>query len=180
MDDTSENIIDREIALANFDHARDDFVRAFGQVPDKAFRFRLNGIDREMGDLLPHMIRSLHLYDAVLDALVPSADDVAQPFQGRSVQSVQERDAAVQTLYAGGEGRSAVLDELERAHDELAGRLREMAHKEYSRRSPVQYPASEEPLPTSAADILEWLTGHYNECIARIWQGIEDWEKSDK
>jgi hypothetical protein len=66
---------------------------------------------------------------------------------------------------------------LEQAHDRLASRLREMANKEYSRKAPVHYLSSEAPYLTGAGDLLAWLTDHYNEHIAQVWQLLEAWEK---
>jgi hypothetical protein len=91
---------------------------------------------------------------------------------------MQDFAARMQALYAGGEGRDTVVSELEQAHDALASRLREMAHKEYGQKADVHFLSSPDPYPTSAHDLLGWLTDHYNEHIAQVWQMIEGWEQS--
>lgn len=178
MDNLSESIIERETALANFDHARDDFTRAFAQVPDKALNFKPTGDDYSIGDLVPHVIGSINMYTVILNKMSGLGWGLTHPFEGESQQLMQDNAARVQALYAAGEGRDAVIDELEQAHDALASRLRELAYEEYGRKAPVHYPPADEPFPTSAADILGWLTDHYNEHIAQIWQMIEGWENA--
>jgi uncharacterized damage-inducible protein DinB len=177
LDELSDTIIDRETALANFDHARDDFVRAFAQVSDKALTYKPDGDDYSIGDLLPHVLNQINMYTVVLETMSALGGGLARPFEGESRQEMGDFAARMQAIYAGGEGRDAVTEELEQAHDRLASRLREMAHKEYAQKAPVRYPSSEDPYPTSAADLLAWLTDHYNEHIAQVWQLIEAWEK---
>ena len=181
MDETSENlsenIIERETALANFDHARNDFTRAFAQVPDKAITWKPEGDDYTIGDLIPHVIGSINMYTVILDTMAGLGWGPTRPFEGAPHQLMEDNVARIKAIYAEGEGRDAVIHELEEAHDALATRLREMAYKEYSQKAPVLYPPAEEPFPTSAADILGWLTDHYNEHIAQIWQMLEAWER---
>lgn len=176
MDDLSESIIERETALANFDHARDDFTRAFAQVPEKAILWKPEGDDYTIGDLVPHVIGSIYMYTVVLDTMAGLNWGLTHPFEGAPHKLMEDNAARVQAIYAGGEGRDEVIRQLEEAHDALASRLRDLAYKEYSQKAPVHYPPAEEPFPTSAADILGWLTDHYNEHIAQIWQLIEGWE----
>lgn len=178
MEELSDSIIDRETALANFDHARDDFVRAFVQVPDKALSFKPEGDTYSIGDLVPHVIGSLNMYTVVLETMTSLDWALSNPFEGEPRQTMEDHAAQMQAVFAGGEGRDAIIDELEQVHDQLASRLRKMAYAEYNRRAPVRYPSSEEPYPTSAYDILGWLTEHYNEHIAQLWQMVELWEKT--
>ena len=177
MDDLADSIIDRETALANFDHARNDFLRAFAQVPDKALSYKPQGDDYSIGDLLPHVIGSIDMYTIVLETMEGIGWVLVHPYEGDPGQMMKDRAAEMQALYAGGEGREGIVAELEKAHDRLASKLRDMVHEEYSRQAPVHYPTSEQPFLTSASAILGWLTDHYNEHIAQVWQMIEGWEK---
>ena len=177
MDELSDSIIDRETALANFDHAREDFARAFAQVPDKALSYKPEGDDYSIGDLLPHVINQINMYSVVLDSMAGLGWSLAHPFEGETRQAMQDYAAQMQAIYAAGAGKETMIAELEKAHDQLASRLRELAYKEYSQKAPVLYPSSEEPYPTSAADLLKWLTDHYNEHIAQVWQMLDAWEK---
>ena len=177
MDELSDSIIDRETALANFDHARDDFVRAFAQVPDKALNYKPEGDDYSIGDLLPHVLNQINMYTVVLEVMDGLGWGLAHPFEGESRRMMGNFAAQMQALYAGGEGRDAIVEELEQAHDRLASRLREMANLEYSQKALVLFPSSDDPYPTSAADLLAWLTDHYNEHIAQVWQLLEAWER---
>ncbi len=180
MDELSENIIERETALANFDHARDDFIRAFSQMPDKALSYKPDGDEYSIGDLVPHVIGSINMYTVVLDTMTNLGWALSRPYEGVPRQAMQDHAAEMQAIYTGGGGRDAITDELEKAHDQLASKLRELAHEDYSRKAPVYYPSSEEPYPTSAADLLDWLTEHYKEHIAQLWQLRKDWEKRKK
>ena len=84
----------------------------------------------------------------------------------------------IQAIYAAGAGRQAVLDELDAVHDRLAARLRKMAYEEYGRQAPVHYGGSPDPYPTSAHDIIGWLTDHYYEHVPHIEQLLEGWQKT--
>src|ERR671933_1571442 len=69
MDETATKIIDRETALADFDHARDDFETAYAQVPDEALDYRPDGEDYAISDLVPHITASIRGYSRQLDKM---------------------------------------------------------------------------------------------------------------
>jgi hypothetical protein len=177
MDDISEWITDRETALANFDHARDDFVRTFAQVSEKALTYKPDGDDYSIGDLLPHVLNQINTYAVVLEMMTRSDWGPTRPFEGESRQVMQDYSTQIQALFAGGEGRNPVVAELEQVHDRFATAVRDMAHKDYAQKASVVYLSSPEPYPTSVGDLLEWLTNHYNEHIAQVWQMLERWER---
>src|SRR5919199_6765057 len=69
MDDVAANIINRETALADFDHARDDFETAYAQVPDEALDYRPEGDDYTISDLVPHITASIRGYSQQLEKM---------------------------------------------------------------------------------------------------------------
>src|SRR5438093_4880162 len=69
MDDVAANIIDRETALADFDHARDDFETAYARVPDEALDFKPAGDDYAISDLVPHCTASIVGHSRQLDIM---------------------------------------------------------------------------------------------------------------
>lgn len=176
MDETAANIIDRERALANFDHARDDFLDAMGSVPDDALEYKPEGDDYTVGDLVPHIAGNINMYGLALDMMRQAEFGevrmAAMPDGPARVEGEPEVELAVPI---GAEARVRDLEELERLHDTLAGKLRELMHEEHGRQAPVFYPGAEEAYPTSAADILKWLTDHYREHTQQIADMVGSW-----
>jgi hypothetical protein len=177
MDDMAESIIDRETDLAKFDHGRDDFEAAFSRVPDEALEWKPEGDDYTIGFLLPHVISSIANYSTVLDHISSSSDGVVGP-GWEADQPLSDYNARIMAIYAAGAGRQGVLDELDAIHDRMASRLRDLAYKEYGSQAPVHYGGSPDPYPTSAHDIIGWLTDHYYEHVPHIQQLLEGWKKS--
>ncbi|MEO8287910.1 MAG: DinB family protein [Chloroflexota bacterium] len=177
MDDLTESIVARETALANFDHARDDFETAFARVPDEALEWKPEGDDYTLGYLVPHVLSSIATYSTVLDRMAAAGYGPVPP-GWEADEAMKDYNAEMMAIYAAGAGRAPIIDELDAAHDRLASRLRELAYEDYSRPSPVHYPGGAEPFPTRAQDILAWLTDHYTEHIVQIDQMLKEWEKS--
>src|SRR5207247_5267838 len=69
MDDVAANIIDRETALADFDHARDDFETAHAQGPDEALDIKPSEDDHAISDLVSHITASILGYSRQLDKM---------------------------------------------------------------------------------------------------------------
>jgi hypothetical protein len=177
MDDLAASIIDRETELAKFDHARDDFEVAFARVPDEALEWKPEGDDYTIGFLVPHVISSMANYSTALDRIEAASYGVVGP-GWEADEALVDYGAKVQAIYAAGAGRAAVLDEMDAVHDRLASRLRKLAYEDYSRQSSVHYGGSDQPFPTSAHDIIGWLTDHYYEHVPHIEQLLEGWQKS--
>jgi hypothetical protein len=176
MDETASNIIERETVLADFDHARDDFVDALGQVPDEAMGYKPEGDDYTIGGIVMHITNSMRMY-AVLLGLMREAE-----FQEVRLAGYPGGDAVVEGDPSGDwvEGIAALSPEeatLEAAHDKLAAQLRELLTDDFSRHAPVYYPGAEETFPTSGADILRWQTDHYREHVPQVLQMLEQWRK---
>lgn len=163
MDETAARIIDQQIALANFDHARDDFETAFQAVPDEALGYKPEGDDYTLADLLPHVTGSITRYINLLDKIKEAHFDEVRP----------DPQAPPTTLTGRSIDRQNVLLEMEAAHDTLASKLRDMLGDDFTRQAPVYFPGSTEPYPTGAADITGWLTDHYNEHTLQVAQMLE-------
>lgn len=166
MDVTADGIIAREKALADFDHARDDFEDAFGSVPEEALSYKPEGDDYSIGYLLTHIMGSMRDYsNAVIKIHEAAYGEVRLDSYGPQPPDNATID------------RNAALTEMEVAHDTLAGKLRELAYEDFTRKAPVYYPGATNPYPTSAADIIGWVTDHYREHIPHVEGLLAEWEK---
>lgn len=163
MDETASNIIDQQSALANFDHARDDFETAFQSVPDEALSYKPEGDDYTLADLLPHVTGSITRYIHLLDKIK----------EAHYGEVRLDPDGPSTTLTGRSIDRQNVLLEMEAAHDTLASKLRETIGDDFTRQAPVYFPGAIDPYPTGAADITGWLTDHYNEHTLQVAQMLE-------
>lgn len=163
MDETAARIIDQQTALANFDHARDDFETAFQAVPDEALNYKPEGDDYTLADLLPHITGSISGYSHLIDK-------IKEAHFGEVHVDLPPRQA---TLTGRSIDRQNVLLEMEAAHDTLASKLRGMLGDNFTRQAPVYFPGATDPYPTGAADITAWLTDHYNEHTLQVAQMLE-------
>lgn len=176
MDEAASNIIDRETALADFDHARDDFEDALSDVPDEALSYKPEGDNYSIGELVTHVTNSMKMYTAVLDMMrdLEFQEVRLVGYPGGNAVIEEEPDADSSTQQPGDDtssisrGRQATLDAMDATHDALAARLGELAHEDYSRPSSVYYPGSEEGYPTRASDIISWMTDHYRQHAKQV------------
>jgi hypothetical protein len=186
MDDFSESIIERETALANLDHARDDFEQAFAAVPDGALDWMPADEEYSFGTILAHMRRAIEMYSVILDLMREAEFEEVRlasiPGDYATVEeqpTTYEEDMAI-TLRHGARvkyDRQGAIDALDAAHDRLAGKLRALATEEYTRATPVVYAGTTEPFPTRASDILKWITDHYNEHVVQFGAMLKQWQK---
>ena len=163
MDETASRIIDQQTALANFDHARDDFETAFQDVPDGALDYKPEGGDYTLAELLPYITGSITQYSHLIDQIKEAH------FSEVHIEPPAHQD----TLTGRSIDRQNLLLELEAAHDTLASKLRVMLGDDYTRQAPVYFPGASKPLLTSAADITARLTNYYNEHTRYVAQILE-------
>jgi hypothetical protein len=168
MDSTSDDIIAREKALADFDHARDDFEDAFDKAPDQALGYKPEGDDYSIGYLLTHITGVLTKYIGVVDKIREAGYGEVRLAGDGSSEVVT--DQAID--------RAASLTQMEAAHDTLAAKLREMAYEDFTRQAPVYYPGSTEPYPTGASDIIGWVTDHYREHVPHVASLLEEYSNA--
>jgi hypothetical protein len=181
MDDTADRVIERETALAKLDHARDDFLQAFAAVPVEALSYKPEGDDETIGEVLAHVISAVYTCTPAVDALDTASFGEAGPVDEPEEAGVREHDARLERINAGGAGRAEVIEQLEAAHDRLAGKLRELAYEDYSRKITVSNPrSSTQPYRTPAGDFfITWLTDHYREHTAQVNKMLGEWKREN-
>ena len=185
MDETASNIIERQTALADFDHARDDFTDILSQVPDEAMSYKPEGEDYTIGGIIMHVTNSLRMYSVVIglmrEAEFQEVRVAGYPGEGAVIEGDPEADWAQGLTDLDPEyvtrNRQAAIVALEAAHDKLAGQLAELVYDHFERAAPVYYPGAENTFPTSGADILRWQTEHYHEHIKQVGEMLEQWKK---
>ena len=165
---------DRDTALARFAETRDGYVSAYRPVPDDALAFVPEGEDYCLGGLVIHVTDILDHYTRVLDAMLGAGFGqvrVVDPDEGRA-----ELDALIRDGYPPAQ-RTQKIDEMRAAHDGIAAKVATLSSLEFTRKAPVLYgPDATEPYETSAADILGWLTDHYQEHITQVGDLLAAWK----
>ncbi len=168
MDEMAEGIIERQRALADFDHARDDFENALSRVPVEALDYKPEGDDYSISDLVPHVTGSINMYSVLLDLMKEAEYQEVKMAGAVSDDEQAKAHKPPQTSVPLSEGHRINLDTMEVAHDALAAKLRDLEQEQYSAAASVYYPGAEEPYPTRASDILDWLTDHYREHAQQV------------
>ncbi|MDQ5824931.1 MAG: DinB family protein [Chloroflexota bacterium] len=184
MDQTASSIIERETALADFDHARDDFVDALSQVPNEALKYKPEGADYPIGGTIMQVTNSLRRYAYLLEMLREAEFQevrlAGDPGRALAVEGDPADDWAQDLPSVSPEettrNRQAALDALEAAHDRLAAQLRDLVKEDFSRQAAVYHPGATETSPTSGADILRWQTDHYRDHILQVQQMLQQWQ----
>jgi hypothetical protein len=176
MSDVTDSSASVSQQLTAFDEARDHFLAAFAQAPDEALPFVPSGDEYAIGVLPIHLLDPITRYVTVFEqmmasdfALVDRAGDPA------AMAWETERHAhSVATRPTGAE-RPGMLRDLAAAHQGVVDRFSALDAATFTRQGPVIYPGSPDPYPTSARDILGWLTDHYDEHTAQMGQLLEQW-----
>jgi len=163
MDETAAGIIEQQSALADFDHARDDFEIAFQAVPDEALDYKPGGGDFSLAELVPYITTSINQYSQLIDQINEAH------FGEVHIRPPARQD----TLTGRSIDRQNLLLELEAAHDSLASKLRNMLGDSFTRQAAVYFPGASRGLPTAAADITARLTNYYNEHTRYVAQMLE-------
>jgi hypothetical protein len=164
--------MERESALADFEAAREEWVAAFGQVPDEALAYLKVGDDYALGGLQVHVNWVLTHYRRVLDGIV------AGGFKALGPQDAQgEGEAAVLRAREGlGKGdRPKAMEEMGRLHAAVSTAVAGLPAGDWSRKADVVYGPGQDPYPTSPEDILEWLRDHYREHVKQSADLVEEW-----
>jgi len=65
----AEAIINRNVALTEFDRALADYEHAYDPVPDEALKFVPSGEDYTLGGLAVHVADVIYHYDRVFDLI---------------------------------------------------------------------------------------------------------------
>jgi hypothetical protein len=159
--------------LETFDTAAQEFLEAFARVPDDALAFRPSGDDYALSGLLIHVAGTLEFY---ADAL---AQIVATEFAPLTLTGTPDpNDATLAHDGISPDARAATVGRVKAAHAALAQQVLRLGPGDLERPAPVRFGATAEPLPTSAADILGWTGGHYQEHIPHIDELLTRWRDS--
>ena len=162
MSDTQT--VDLVAVTADFARARDAYLAAMRAVPPDALPYLKPGDDYSLGGLTVHVNYVLEHYQTVLKALTEGGYTECRP---EDPEGLHER--------ANARAKSSLVSD--EVAEELAATLRhhaavvallEGAAGDFERKAPVWYPGSAEAYPTSAADVLGWLSGHYDEHVPHI------------
>lgn len=162
----------RAAALAGFGEARARFERQLRAAPEDSLRYRRPGDDYALGGLVHHVAAVLEHYLGVLDAMVRS--DFAETEAADRPGLFQEANARAKAGVTPAE-LTASLREVERLHAGVVARLEAIGDDDYEREVPVTYRPGDDPYPTSAADVVGWLAGHYEEHVPHIEQLLASW-----
>jgi ketosteroid isomerase-like protein len=166
-------IADSATALKAFETARDAYLQSMAKVPAEGFAYLKPGDDYSLGGLAVHVNFVLEHYTNVLQALIAGGFAECRP---EDPAGLEERALArsKQSLQVG-EVRSE-LTRTEQLHQGVLQTI-ELLSGDVSRSAPVWFPGATETLPTSAADVLGWLSGHYLEHVPHIEALVEEWKR---
>src|SRR6266850_141800 len=152
----------KEAALADFEKARAEWESAFAQVPDGALDYLKPGDDYALGGLQVHVNWVLVHYHRVLAALIAGGfaaiDPLDPPGEGDEVNAKAKAGLAARE-------RSKALAEMASLHTSVLEVAAQLPDESWSRKAPVVYSPGAAPYPTSAEDVVGWLSDHYREHV---------------
>ncbi len=160
-------------ALDDLCRARQEFERAFQDVPVEALGYRPEGDEYALGGLLVHVTEVLKHYVKVLDGILGAAFDAVRIPTGPA--NDRERVAQMRS------GLNALelpdeLDNMRSAHAALERRMRALPEEAFTRAAPVFYGAeAAEPSETRPADVTQRATDHYREHVPHIAALLDSW-----
>jgi DinB superfamily len=162
----------RAAALARFEDARSRFEGQLREAPDESLRHLEPGDDYALGGLVHHVAAVLEHYLGVLHAIIDGgfAATMARDRPGL----FEEANARAKAGVTPDELEEALRD-VERLHGAVAAALAEIGDDDYERKVPVTYEPGAEPYPTSPADVLGWLSDHYEEHVPHAEQLLASW-----
>jgi hypothetical protein len=169
------SVVLKDAAVADFDKARAEWESALAQVPDDALGYLKPGDDYALGGLQVHVNWVLVHYRRVLDGLIAGGFAALEP-----LDLPGETDEVNRQAKAGltGNGRRKALGEMADLHKAVLEAARHLPPESWSRKTPVVYGVGQDPFPTSAEDILGWLTDHYREHVAQCPKLVASWRET--
>ena len=165
--------VESSAALAAFTAARDKYLETMRSVPPGASEYLKPGDDYSLGGIAVHVNYVLEHYTNVLDALLAGGFAECRPEDPAGLE-VRAKARAKEALHA--DDVVAEIAATERLHQQLTGVIGGMA-ADLERKAPVWYPGGAEAYPTSAADVLGWLTDHYSEHVPQLEALASEWEQ---
>jgi hypothetical protein len=165
--------LEKKAAIADFEAARQEWIRAFERVPDGALGFLKDGDDYALGGLQVHVNWVLNHYRRVLAGMVQRGIDRLPPQDGPN-----EAAAAVAKAKAGitaGE-RAGAMEEMGRLHQGVLAVVNRLPVENWARKAEVVYGNGQDPYPTSPQDIVGWLRDHYREHVGQSADLTAEWK----
>jgi ketosteroid isomerase-like protein len=160
-------------ASAEFDRGRDAYLELMRRVPESVTGYLRPGDDYSLGGIAVHVNYALEHYRLVLEAMVAAGFAETRP------QEPPELDRQAHERARGSLGPAELAAELargERLHRQLLDTV--AAIDDPDRKAPVWYSGGSEPFPTSARDVLGWLTDHYHEHVPQVEALITEAERA--
>lgn len=170
---------DRASAMAAFDDTYHAFLAEFAQAPDAALPFVPPGDEYAVGVLPMHLLDSIQHYLSVLDRLLREGfvafDLSAGPDGVAKAEADARRHAFLAVHRPTGADRAPMLAELEDGHRAVHARVDPLDDATFFRQAPVIYSVGGQAYPTSANDIMGWLTDHYREHVDQTQSLLAQW-----
>jgi hypothetical protein len=160
-----------QAALQKFDDARHAFEAVLEQAPEPALAYLKPGDDYALGGLIFHVNVVLERYIDVLQGVMAGPDEVVLADDTARFEAAHAR--AREGLQAG-QLRPA-LERMDNLHGQLRAMAQSVAPEDWERRSSVQI-GTGTPYEASAADVLVWVTDHYQEHVPQAEELKRDWE----
>ena len=162
---------EREQLLAQFEAGRLAFEAGYAGVPDEALAFLAAGDDYAFGGLVIHAAEVLIHYDEVLRRIGEADYGEVRLEPDAEYERLKNERIRAGLTYG---DRAEAFATLRSKHTALAERVRRV--EDLERKAPVYYsPGDAEPYPTSAADVMGWVIGHYDEHVPQISDLLERW-----
>lgn len=176
---TAQSASESVQALAAFDQARDVFLAAFAQAPDEALPYVPPGDEYALGILPVHLQDPIHDYLDIFERMqrtnfVPF-DLSADPDAAAKAEASAQHHRSLAAQRPTGTDRARMLADLARAHESVRTRMDPLDDATFTRQAQVVFAAGGAPYPTSARDILGWVTDHYNEHTQQVGELLASW-----
>jgi hypothetical protein len=165
--------MDRDVALADFESARNEWESAFAQVPDGALAYLKAGDDYALGGLQVHVNWVFTHYRRVLDGIISGGFKQLSP-QDAPGEGETAGQKAKEGLTPG--DRAKALNDMGRMHVAVTAAVTKISAADWSRKADVVYGEGQDPYPTSPEDIVGWLRDHYREHVTQSADLIDSWE----
>ena len=168
--ETSES---RAQSIEKFDTTYGAYVRALEPLPDESLDFLIPGEDYALGGIAYHVNAVLVHYRNTFEAIL--ADGLEETAPGDPPDLFETANAKAKHGLTPDQ-RGEVLAQTADLHGQVKRLAEGVDDEQFHTKTPVRYEAGADPYPTSAADILGWLSGHYEEHIPQIHQLHEAWK----
>jgi DinB family protein len=164
--------VPKDAALADLEKARTEWESALAQVPDEALEYLKPGDDYALGGLQVHVNWVLMHYGRILDGLV--AGDFA-PLAPLDPPGENEEIGKKAKAGLTAEGRRSALAEMDTLHKAIVAAAGQVSEASWARKAQVVYGQGQDPYPTSADDIVGWLSDHYREHVQQCPDLVASW-----